>query len=145
MRLTELVAAVREVPVEVAGAPCDPYIRDPDIRDPDIGAVVHDTGAVAGGALFCCVRGSRTDGHDLAPAAVAGGAAALLVDHVLPLDVPQVVARDVRAAMGPVAAAFWGHPSRDLAVVGVTGTAGKTTMTHLLAAVLTAAGRPCSV
>jgi UDP-N-acetylmuramoyl-L-alanyl-D-glutamate--2,6-diaminopimelate ligase len=55
------------------------------------------------------------------------------------------VVADVRAALGPVAAAFWHHPSRDLAVVGVTGTAGKTTVTHLLAAILGADGRPCGV
>jgi UDP-N-acetylmuramoyl-L-alanyl-D-glutamate--2,6-diaminopimelate ligase len=107
--------------------------------------VVHDTRAVAPGALFCCLRGSRADGHDLAPAALTAGAAALLVDHALPLDAPQLVVGDVRAALGPVAAAFWDHPSRHLTVAGVTGTAGKTTVTHLLAAVLSAAGRPCGV
>jgi UDP-N-acetylmuramoyl-L-alanyl-D-glutamate--2,6-diaminopimelate ligase len=135
VHLRNLAGAVEGVPVRLAGADGDPPLT----------AVVHDTGAVTDGALFCCVRGSRADGHDLAAAALAAGAVALVVDHPLPLDVPQLVVPDVRAAMGPVAAAFWGHPSRDLAVVGVTGTAGKTTMTHLLAAVLTAAGRPCSV
>ncbi|HET9609774.1 MAG TPA: UDP-N-acetylmuramoyl-L-alanyl-D-glutamate--2,6-diaminopimelate ligase [Acidimicrobiales bacterium] len=114
-------------------------------RDPELRTVVHDTRAVTDGALFCCVRGSRADGHDLAAAAVGQGAVALVVDHVLPLDVPQLVVADVRAALGPVAAAFWHHPSRDLAVLGVTGTAGKTTVTHLLAAILGAAGRPCGV
>ena len=132
MLLRHLAGAVEGVPVRLAGADDDPPLT----------AVVHDTRAVTPGDLFCCVRGSRADGHDLAAAAVAAGAVALVVDHELPLDVPQLVVPDVRAAMGPVAAAFWGHPSRDLTVVGVTGTNGKTTMTHLLAAVLTAAGRP---
>jgi UDP-N-acetylmuramoyl-L-alanyl-D-glutamate--2,6-diaminopimelate ligase len=108
-------------------------------------AVVHDTRAVTGGALFCCVRGSRADGHDLAAAAIERGAVALVVDHALPLEVPQMVVADVRAALGPVAAAFWDHPSHHLAVLGVTGTAGKTTVTHLLAAILAADGRPCGV
>jgi len=135
VRLRQLAGAVEGVPVRLAGADDDPPLT----------AVVHDTGAVTAGALFCCVRGSRTDGHDLAAAALAAGAEALVVDHELPLEVPQLVVPDVRVAMGPVSAAFWGHPSRDLTVLGVTGTAGKTTMTHLLAAVLTAAGRPCSV
>jgi UDP-N-acetylmuramoyl-L-alanyl-D-glutamate--2,6-diaminopimelate ligase len=135
VQLRHLAGAVEGVPVRLAGADDDPPLT----------AVVHDTGAVTPGALFCCVRGSRTDGHDLAAAAVAAGAVALVVDHELPLGVPQLMVPDVRAAMGPVAAAFWSHPSRDMTVVGITGTAGKTTMTHLLAAVLTAAGRPCSV
>ena len=135
MRLRRLAAAVEGVRLQQAG---------PD-RDPDLTAVVHDTRAVVPGALFCCVRGSRADGHDLAAGAVAAGAAALVVDHELAVDAPQLVVDDVRAALGPVAAAFWDHPSRHLAVVGVTGTAGKTTLTHLLAAVLGAAGRPCGV
>ena len=135
MRLADLAAAAEGVRIRAAG---------PD-RDPDVNAVVHDTRAVADGALFCCVRGSHTDGHDLAPAAVAAGATALLVDHELPLDVPQLVVDDVRAALGPLADAFWDHPSRHLDVLGVTGTSGKTTVTHLLAAVFAAAGRPCGV
>jgi UDP-N-acetylmuramoyl-L-alanyl-D-glutamate--2,6-diaminopimelate ligase len=80
------------------------------------------------------------DGHDLAAGATAAGAAALVVDHVLPLAVPQVVVPDVRRAMGPLAAAFWGNPSHYLVVVGVTGTSGKTTVTHLLCPVLGASG-----
>jgi UDP-N-acetylmuramoyl-L-alanyl-D-glutamate--2,6-diaminopimelate ligase len=135
VRLRHLAAAVEGLGVTAAG---------PD-RDPDLAAVVHDSRAVADGALFCCVRGSKIDGHELAPAAVEAGAAALLVDHELPLDVPQLVVADVRAALGPVAAAFWDHPSRHLTVLGVTGTAGKTTLTHLLAAILAAAGRRCGV
>ena len=102
VRLDDLAAAVRGLPLRRAGSPGDPEIR----------SVVHDTRDVAAGSLFCCVRGARADGHDLAPAAVAAGAAALLVDHALPLPVPQLMVADVRAAMGPVAAAFWGHPSR---------------------------------
>jgi UDP-N-acetylmuramoyl-L-alanyl-D-glutamate--2,6-diaminopimelate ligase len=86
------------------------------------------------------------DGHDLAGGAVAAGAVALLVDHALPLAVPQVVVPDVRRAMGPIAAAFWGVPSHELVVVGVTGTSGKTTVTHLLCPVLEAAGlAPCAI
>jgi len=135
VRFRHLAGAVEGVTVRIAG---------PD-RDPDLAAVVHDTRAVVPGALFCCVRGSRVDGHDLAGAAVERGAAALVVDHPLALDVPQIVVADVRAALGPVAATFWGHPSRDLAVLGVTGTAGKTTVTHLLASILEADGRPCGV
>jgi UDP-N-acetylmuramoyl-L-alanyl-D-glutamate--2,6-diaminopimelate ligase len=135
VRLRHLATAVEGVRLRIAG---------PD-RDPDLDAVVHDTRAVADRALFCCVRGAHVDGHELAARAVELGAAALVVDHALPLDVPQLVADDVRAALGPVSAAFWGHPSRHMTVVGVTGTAGKTTVTHLLASIFAADGRPCGV
>ncbi|MGH9138320.1 MAG: UDP-N-acetylmuramoyl-L-alanyl-D-glutamate--2,6-diaminopimelate ligase [Acidimicrobiales bacterium] len=113
----------------------------------DITAVVQDTRAVVAGALFCCIRGSRVDGHDLAVDAVAAGAAAVLAERRLELDpsVSQALVPDTRAALGPVAAAFWGHPSRSLTVVGVTGTNGKTTVTHLLGAIFTAAGQPAEV
>jgi len=69
----------------------------------------------------------------------------LLVEHHLDLDVAQVVVPDARRAMAAAAAAFWGDPSTHLAVLGVTGTNGKTTVTHLLGAVLSGAGWPCPV
>ena len=102
----------------------------------EVTAVSYDSRAVHPGALFCCVRGERVDGHDH-----ARGAVALLCERVLPVDVPQVVVADVRTAMANAAAAFHDHPSRALEVVGVTGTNGKTTTTHLLRAVLEADGR----
>jgi UDP-N-acetylmuramoyl-L-alanyl-D-glutamate--2,6-diaminopimelate ligase len=109
--------------------------------------VVHDSRRVAPGALFCCVRGEHLDGHDLAGEAVAAGATALLVDHRVDVaaEVVQVVVADTRAAMGPIAAAFHGDPSRSLHVIGVTGTNGKTTVTHLVAAILEAHGWRCGV
>lgn len=111
----------------------------------EITAVTHDSRRVSPGALFCCVPGDRSDGHDFAPDAVAGGAAALLVQRRLRVDAPQAVVADVRATMAPVAATFWGEPSRAMDVVGVTGTNGKTTVTALVKAVLDAAGRSCEV
>ena len=113
--------------------------------DVEITGVVHRTDAAVDGALFCCVPGSRVDGHDLAAEVVASGAVALLVERPLPLDVPQVLVPSVRAAMGPVAARFWGDPSRDLDVIGITGTNGKTTTVAILHALLEAAGRRCEV
>jgi UDP-N-acetylmuramoyl-L-alanyl-D-glutamate--2,6-diaminopimelate ligase len=116
-----------------------------EIESLAVTGVTHDSRAVQPGSLFCCVRGARVDGHDLAGAAVQAGAAALVVERRLALDVPQLVVPDTRAAMGPLAARFWGDPSRQLDVFGVTGTNGKTTTVHLLGAILTAAGRPATV
>ncbi len=108
-------------------------------------AVDHDSRAVGVGSCFCALPGENTDGHDHAATAVAAGAAALVVERRLDLDVPQVLVPDARTAMGQLADAFFDHPSRRIAVVGVTGTNGKTTVTHLLAAVLEHAGRPTTV
>ncbi len=111
-------------------------------RDAIVASATHDSRAVEAHSVFCCVRGERFDGHDFASAAVAAGARALLVDHELDLDVAQVVVADVRAAMGPLSAAVYGHPSQRLEIVGVTGTNGKTTTTHLLAEIFSGVGRP---
>jgi UDP-N-acetylmuramoyl-L-alanyl-D-glutamate--2,6-diaminopimelate ligase len=135
MRLGALVAGVAEVTV-----------RLPDgAADVAVSGVVHDTRAIEPGALFCCVPGARVDGHDLAPDAVARGATALLVERAVDAAVPQLAVASVREAMGPVAASYWGHPSEQMQVVGVTGTSGKTTTTHLLGAITTSAGRPTEV
>jgi len=107
----------------------------------DVLDLAYDTGAVAPGALFFCVPGRRADGHDFAGAAVAAGAVALVVERPLDLPVPQLVVGDARKAMAAAAVEFFGNPSHELALAGVTGTNGKTTTTFLLFAILAAAGR----
>jgi UDP-N-acetylmuramoyl-L-alanyl-D-glutamate--2,6-diaminopimelate ligase len=125
-----------------------PAFRDLALTGPadvSVGRAQHDSRAVVAGSVFCCVPGAAHDGHDHAAEAVAAGAAALLCERPLGLDVPEVRVESVREAMGPLAAVLAGRPSDHLAVVGVTGTNGKTTTVHLLAAVLEAAGRSCGV
>jgi UDP-N-acetylmuramoyl-L-alanyl-D-glutamate--2,6-diaminopimelate ligase len=100
----------------------------------------HDSQQVVPGWLFCCVRGTQRDGHEHAPDAVAAGATALLVERHLDLPLPQIQVPSVRTAIGPVAAAIHAHPSRELTIVGVTGTNGKTTTTALLEGAFAAAG-----
>jgi UDP-N-acetylmuramoyl-L-alanyl-D-glutamate--2,6-diaminopimelate ligase len=137
-----LHAALR---VRGAGAPGEQVERivgDPAV---EVTGVVHDSRAVTRGALFCCIPGERVDGHAFAAAAVDAGASALLCERELPLAVTQVVVRSTREAVGPVAAAFWGAPSQDMAVIGVTGTNGKTTTTHLLRSIFEAAGQDAAV
>lgn len=105
----------------------------------------HDSRQVTPGSLFVCVVGTESDGHGFAPEALAAGAVALVVERELELDVPQLVVADSRRAHGHVAAAVHGHPAASLTTVGVTGTNGKTTTTHLLAAALRGAGRDVAV
>jgi len=128
MELERLVAATGAVDVIGRAA-----VRIEDLA--------YATQAVAPGALFFCVPGARVDGHDLAPDAVARGAVALAVERPLDLPVPQLVVPDTRAAMAPAADLFFGRPTQELEVAGVTGTNGKTTTTFLLYAILAAAGR----
>lgn len=110
-----------------------------------ITSVTHDSRQVRPGSLFCCIPGSNADGHAFAAAAVDSGAVALLVARPLPLNVPQLISTNPRRAMALLAAAFAGHPSRRLRLVGVTGTNGKTTTASLIAAVAVHAGIPTAV
>ncbi len=128
--------------------------------------VYYDSRAVTQGGAFFCVPGFVRDGHDFIPDALARGASVLVVEGAKgleaarevtglgrplgtkpgPAGAPVVVAvPNVRAAMGLAAANFFGHPSRDLRVIGVTGTNGKTTTTHLIREILLAHGHPCGI
>jgi UDP-N-acetylmuramoyl-L-alanyl-D-glutamate--2,6-diaminopimelate ligase len=128
MDLERLVAALE--PMEVLGRP------SVEVLD-----LAYDARAVTPGALFFAVAGERADGHDFAAEAVERGAVALVVERELDLPMRQLVVPDARAAMAPAADVFFGEPTRELEVVGVTGTSGKTTTSHLLFAILAAAGR----
>jgi UDP-N-acetylmuramoyl-L-alanyl-D-glutamate--2,6-diaminopimelate ligase len=111
----------------------------------EISGLAYDSRSVAPGSLFFCVTGYRADGHDFAPAALAAGASALVVERRLGLGVPEVLVESARAAMAPVAARFYGEPARELQVVAVTGTNGKTTTSYMARALLEASGRQCGL
>ena len=140
MRLEQLLEGARAIG---AGAPAD---ADAEAAGVEIEGLAYDSRQVHGGELFFCVSGFRQDGHEFAPQAVAAGARALVVERPLGLGVPEVRVPSVRAAMAPLAASFFGRPSRELKVAGVTGTNGKTTTTYLLRSLLeAAAGYPCGL
>jgi UDP-N-acetylmuramoyl-L-alanyl-D-glutamate--2,6-diaminopimelate ligase len=113
----------------------------------DVTSIVLDSRRVLPGALFCCLPGSGRDGHEFAAEAAGRGAVALLVERPLDLDLPQAVVAPGRArvAMARLASRLEGHPAASLTTVGVTGTNGKTTSTHLLRSVLETSGLPTGV
>jgi UDP-N-acetylmuramoyl-L-alanyl-D-glutamate--2,6-diaminopimelate ligase len=111
----------------------------------EVASLAYDSRKVEAGTLFFCVPGEKSDGHDFAGVAVEAGAVGLVVERELELDVAQVVVPDARAAMAPLAARFWGDPTGELRVVGVTGTNGKTTTAFLLREILEAAGIQCGL
>lgn len=116
-----------------------------DGPDVVVTGLTFDNRLVAEGTLFFCVPGFTRDGHDFAPDAVARGAVALVVQRPLGLGVPEVVVEDVRAAMAVAASRFYGDPTAQLRVVGITGTNGKTTTAFLTRALLEGAGLPCGL
>ena len=102
-----------------------------------------DSREVQAGNIFFCISGGTHDGHEYVIQAIEHGAVALVVERELMVSVPQIIVEDTREAMGYISCIYFGFPSRELDVVGVTGTNGKTTTTHLIAAILNTAGISC--
>src|SRR5919201_3682384 len=127
MQLERLIAAL--APTDVVGGAAV------EIRE-----LAYDTREVPHGSLFFCIPGARVDGHELAADAVAAGAAALVVERRLELQIPQLVVPNVREAMPRAAVEFFDDPTARLPVVAITGTNGKTTTAYLLWSILAAAG-----
>ncbi len=108
----------------------------------EVTGVTNDSRAVRQGTLFVAVTGQHADGHDFAEAALERGAAGLVVERPLAeVAAPQIVVDATRPALASVAAWWYGDPSHELTVVGITGTDGKTTTSYLAVAALEAAGR----
>jgi UDP-N-acetylmuramoyl-L-alanyl-D-glutamate--2,6-diaminopimelate ligase len=127
----ELEALIRALgPLEVIGR------RPVEVRD-----LAYDASRAAEGSLFFCVPGSHVDGHEFAVEAVTNGTVALVVERPLDVAVPQLLVESARAAMAVAADVFYGQPTRQLDVAGVTGTNGKTTTAFILRSVLAAAGK----
>ncbi|MGM0576598.1 MAG: UDP-N-acetylmuramoyl-L-alanyl-D-glutamate--2,6-diaminopimelate ligase [Myxococcota bacterium] len=126
----------------IGDAAPDARITGPTGRD--VTDVVADSRRVRPGAVFVALRGLTVDGHDFAGQAFEAGAAAVVADTPPTVDVPDdaawVQVPVTAEALGPLASAFHGHPSRDVKVLAVTGTNGKTTVTWLLEHILTETG-----
>jgi UDP-N-acetylmuramoyl-L-alanyl-D-glutamate--2,6-diaminopimelate ligase len=118
------------------------YRRASEVADPECAGLAYDSRRVTPGMVFFALPGEKTDGHDHAADAAARGAVAVVAerDCGLPPDVAQVFAANTRKTMALAAARFHRNPSRDLKVIGITGTNGKTTVAHLARHVLKQAG-----
>ena len=107
----------------------------------EIESLVIDSRENTLNGLFFCISGARFDAHQFTPQAQQNGAAALVVSRwVEDCNLPQVKVANVRSAMAYIAAAFYGHPAREMRLAGVSGTKGKTTTSFLLKSILEKAG-----
>ncbi len=109
--------------------------------DGEVTGVFYDSRQAGPGGIFVCIPGLQADGHDFAAKAVERGAVALVVERFLDLPVSQVKVKDSRSILGHLAAFLWDWPAGKLRVCGVTGTNGKTSVTHLIEHILARSGR----
>ena len=111
----------------------------------EITGLTDDSRFVKRGDLFFCRRGGNVDSHQYAKEALKKGAAALVVERELAIDLPQILVDDARAAMSLISVAFYGEPHKKVKLIGITGTNGKTTTAYMLASVLRTAGKSVGI
>ncbi|MGG4470420.1 UDP-N-acetylmuramoyl-L-alanyl-D-glutamate--2,6-diaminopimelate ligase [Paenibacillus alvei] len=111
--------------------------------DAEITSIENDNRKVGQGSLFICIKGFTVDGHDFAHKAYEAGAAAILAERELAedFDIPVIIVKDTKRASSILADAFYGHPTQKLKLIGITGTNGKTTTSHLIETILQKANR----
>jgi UDP-N-acetylmuramoyl-L-alanyl-D-glutamate--2,6-diaminopimelate ligase len=139
LRLQDLCSTVES---HSSGQICADVIGSHEVT---VTGIADNSGLVKPGDLFVCLVGEHHDGHDHAVTAVATGARAVLVQRRIDVGCPQILVTDTRLAVGQFAAAICGYPSQKMMMIGITGTNGKTTTAHLVAAMLEAIGHKVRV
>ncbi len=109
--------------------------------------ITQDSRKVLQGGIFVCIPGEKVDGHDFIKQAVENGAKLIISQKKLPenINCPYIVVKDTKFAMACLSAIFYKNPSRDIDLIGVTGTNGKTTVTHLVETIFKQAKIPCAL
>uniref|UniRef100_UPI00402A28B3 UDP-N-acetylmuramoyl-L-alanyl-D-glutamate--2, 6-diaminopimelate ligase n=1 Tax=Candidatus Scatousia sp. TaxID=3085663 RepID=UPI00402A28B3 len=118
-----------------------------NFRNVEISGISYNSKTTKKGDIFICLTGEYTDGHEYAKDALANGAAALLVEKKVDVDkkIPQVVVSSTRHKIADIADRFYSSPSRGINLVGITGTNGKTTVTHLIQKIFEENGEKCAL
>lgn len=114
-------------------------------KDIELTGISYNSRTVQKGNIFVCLKGEYSDGHDFAKMAVENGAAALFCEKEMDFDVPQLIVENTRHQIADISAAFYGYPSKQLNLIGVTGTNGKTTVTHLIQRIVEDSKHKCAL
>lgn len=116
-----------------------------NFKDADITGISYNSNTTKKGDIFVCLTGEHADGHEFAQKAIDAGAVALLVERELPIKIPQVVVGSTRHRIADIADRFYSSPSKSINLIGITGTNGKTTVTHLMQKILEENGQKCAL
>ena len=125
------------------------YLQYEDLinfKNVEISGISYNSKTTKKGDIFICLAGEHTDGHQFAQMAVDNGAAALLVEHEIDnIKIPQVVVDSTRHKIADIADRFYSSPSKGINLIGITGTNGKTTVTHLIQKIFEENGEKCAL
>jgi len=116
-----------------------------NIEDVDITGISYNSKTTKSGDIFVCLVGEHSDGHEFFQDAINNGAVALMVERIVQSPIPQIVVKNTRKQIAYIAETFNEYPSKNLNLIGVTGTNGKTTVTHLIQKIFEADGEKCSL
>ena len=122
----------------------DDYQKE-NYRDVEISGISYNSLTTNPRDIFICIRGEASDGHKYAKSAVEKGASALFCEEKLDIDVPQIIVKDTKRTMAKIASAFYNEPSKEINLIGVTGTNGKTTVTHLIQKIIEENNAKCAL
>lgn len=103
-----------------------------NFKSVEVSGISYNSKTTKQGDIFVCLVGEHTDGHEYAQMAIDNGAVALLAEHPLDIKIPQVIVSNTRHKIADIADRFYSRPSLGLNLIGITGTNGKTTVTHLI-------------
>lgn len=116
-----------------------------NFKDVEVTGLSYNSKTTKNGDIFICIKGEASDGHDYAQSAVDKGAVALFCEQQLNIDVPQIIVDDAKRTMAYISSAFYNEPSKQINLVGITGTNGKTTVTHLVQKILEENNEKCAL
>ncbi len=116
-----------------------------EIKNTDITSITYDSRKVKDGCVFVAIKGFETDGHKYAKLAAENGAAVIVAEDKIDVDVPVIYTENSRRMLAELACTFYNNPSKKFGLVGITGTNGKTTITYLVKSILEAAGKQVGV
>lgn len=116
-----------------------------NFEDVEITGISYNSHTTKSGDIFVCLVGEHSDGHDFFKSAVESGARAFMVEKPLDTHLPQVVVKSTRHQIADIASKFYASPSKNLNLIGITGTNGKTTVTHLVQKILESKGDKCAL
>ncbi len=116
-----------------------------NFKNVDIKGISYNSNTIKSHEIFVCLKGEHVDGHNFAQKAFEKGAIAIMAEHPLNIEIPQLIVNSTQEKIADLASAFYHNPSNSLNLIGITGTNGKTTVTHLVQKIFEYENKKCAL